>query len=194
MASRTDEAPSPRKFTRDEYYRMGDAGLFQDERVELLDGVIVKMSPQQCLHASVLTRINELLHRQLAQTFTLRFQLPIVLNDFSEPEPDVAVCVRRPDGYRSEHPLSSQVLLVIEVADSSLAYDRGQKAAAYAASGIPNYWIVNVVDDVVEASSEPDPGARRYARTQIARHGTELTLPGGSVIDVTVLLPCAERD
>ena len=94
---------------------MGEAGLFADERVELLDGEIITMSPQNPPHAGVISRLASVLMRLLGTTVSLRVQLPIVLNDWSEPEPDIALCQPEPDDYEREHPRADQVLLVIEV-------------------------------------------------------------------------------
>lgn len=168
---------------------MAEAGLFRDERVELLGGVIVAMSPQKSLHAAIVNRVGRVLSRTLEPGFLVRIQSPVILDDESEPEPDLSVCTPDPDDYELEHPASASVLLVVEVADTSLAFDRSEKAAAYAASGIPAYWLVNLIDRVVEAKCEPDPAGRRYGRTEVARSGESLSAPGGLVIAVTDLLP-----
>src|SRR5215471_6800979 len=127
MTARAAATPTPYRFTRDEYYRMGDAGLFVDKRVELLDGEIITMPPQNPPHAGVLTRVSSTVMRLLGTTFTIRIQLPIVLDDWSEPEPDVAVCQFDLDDYERGHPHADQVLLVIEIAEASLSYDRTYK-------------------------------------------------------------------
>ncbi|MGH8007340.1 MAG: Uma2 family endonuclease, partial [Candidatus Binatia bacterium] len=137
MSARTATAPVARLFTREEFYRMGEAGLFTDERVELLDGEIIAMAPQNPPHAGTTSRLTSTLIRLLGTTFSIRAQLPIVLNDWSEPEPDIAICRLDPGDYRHAHPTASDVLLVIEVSDTSLFYDRSRKVAAYAGSGIP---------------------------------------------------------
>lgn len=168
---------------------MGEAGLFADERVELLDGEIITMSPQNPPHASITSRIAYALMRLLGSTVSVRVQLPIVLNDWSEPEPDIAVCLPDPDDYEREHPRADQVLLVIEVADASLVYDRSEKGAAYASNGIPEYWIVNLVDRQIEARSDPDPVARRYRKERHAVAGDTLPLPGGVLLAALDILP-----
>ncbi len=168
---------------------MGDAGLFVDERVELLDGTIVSMSPHNTPHASTVARLQRALVRAIADAGHLRTQLPIVLDDWSEPEPDVAVCKLDPYDYAREHPHGSDVLLVCEVAESSLAYDRGAKAAAYAASGIPEYWVVDLDGRTIEIHSDPDPASHRYHRNTLVRDGQTLTAPRGSVIAAADILP-----
>src|SRR5262245_22966351 len=161
MSARAATVPVPHRFTREEYYRMGEAGLFADERVELLDGEIITMPPQNPPHAGVTSRIAQALIRLLGTLFSVRIQLPIVLDDWSEPEPDIAVCQLDPDDYEREHPRADQVWLVIEVAEASLSYDRSQKVAAYSRSSIPEYWIVNLLNRRIEVFSDPDPVAQR---------------------------------
>jgi Uma2 family endonuclease len=168
---------------------MYDAGLFREERVELLDGEIIAMSPQNNPHASTVARITNLLIPSIGRKFSVRVQLPIHLDEWSEPEPDFAVCVHDPDDYASGHPEPAAILLLIEVADASLAFDRKRKRAAYARAGIPDYWIVNLPDRCVEASSRPDPAAKRYRVARRARAGDHLSLPDGSAVAVTDLLP-----
>lgn len=168
---------------------MYDAGLFRDERVELLDGEIIAMSPQSSLHAACVNRINTLLIPLLAGKYSVRCQAPLHLDRLSEPEPDVAICAFDADDYESGHPTPDQILLLIEVADASLAFDRKRKRVAYARAGIPEYWIVNVPDRVVEVSQRPDRAAKRYRVSRRARPGEVLTLPDGSVVRVADLVP-----
>ncbi|MBI3800175.1 MAG: Uma2 family endonuclease [Deltaproteobacteria bacterium] len=189
MASRSSAVPTVHRFTRDEYYRMAEAGLFCDERVELLDGEIITMSPQNTPHASTVYRTAHRLEQLIGNITCIRCQLPIVLNDWSEPEPDIAVCVPDPDDYGRAHPQPGQILLLIEVADVSIPYDRGRKTPAYAASGIPELWIVNLPDRRIEVSSAPDPGTRSYRKQQHAFAGEVLSLPGGGSIAVVDILP-----
>src|SRR5581483_6075006 len=177
--------PTPHRFTRDEYYRMGEAGLFAEERVELLDGEVITMPPQNPLHAGSTSRFATRLIRVLGTLFSVRMQLPIVLNDWSEPEPDVAICRFDPDDYRHEHPKASDVLLVVEVAATTLAYDRGRKVAAYASSGIPEYWIVNLVDRRIEVFRNPDATMQRYREERFVVPGDTLLLPGGVSVAVS---------
>jgi Uma2 family endonuclease len=189
MAQGTSAAPIVHRFTRDEYYRMAEAGLFIDERVELLDGEIITMSPQLTPHAFTVNQLLYLLITTLGATVIVRGQTPIVLDDWSEPEPDIAVCQPDPDRYKNAHPRADQVLLVIEVAESSLTYDRTRKVPAYAASAIPEYWIVNLIDRQVEVFTGPDPTRQRYRQQRLAFAGDVLTLPGGSAIEVSDFLP-----
>lgn len=168
---------------------MGEAGLFSDERVELLDGEIVTMSPKLSPHAFTVTQLNYLLVLRLGSSAVVRIQDPIVLDDWSEPEPDVAMCELVPDRYRHAHPQADQVLLVIEAAESSLAYDRTRKARAYAVAGIPEYWIVNLVDRRVEVLTDPDPRTQRYRQHRDVLPGDALSVPRDGVIAVDEILP-----
>lgn len=181
-------APTPYRFTREEYYRMWESGFFSDKRVELLDGEIITMPPQNPPHAGTTSGLATVVIRSLATTCIVRIQAPIVLNDWSEPEPDVAICRLVPDNYRHEHPKASEVLVVMEVAKTSLAYDRQRKAVAYAASGIPEYWIINLVDNRIEVFSDPDPVAQRYRQERLAFRGDTLALPGGASLAVDEIL------
>ena len=168
---------------------MHDAGLFRDERVELLDGEIIAMSPQNPPHVSSVGRLNRVLMRLLGDRYTLRVQAPVRLDARSEPEPDLAICTFDPDDYEGGHPTPEQILLLIEVSDSSLAFDRKRKRPAYARAGIAEYWIVNVPDRIVEVSQRPDRGASRYRVSRRARPGEVLTLPDGATVRVADLVP-----
>lgn len=181
--------PTVHRFTRDEYYRMAEAHLFTDERVELLDGEIITMSPHNPPHAGVTSRLASMLIRLLGSKFSVRIQAPIVLNDWSEPEPDIAVCQYDSDDYEREHPRADQVFLAIEVADSSLSYDRNKKVAAYAGSGIGEYWIINLVDRRIEVLNDPDPQAQLYQNEFHATAGETLSLPDGQSIAAADILP-----
>lgn len=141
----------PRRITRAEYDRMVEVGLFEGERVELLHGVIIAMSPIEPSHASPIDLLNELLVPRLLGRARVRIQQPIRAGDDSEPEPDVAV-VPLAD-YSAAHPAAAH--LVIEVADSSLRKDRYVKGPLYAASGFEEYWLVNVAAKTVDVHRRP---------------------------------------
>ena len=180
------EPESVRSLKRSEYDRMIELGMFEDERVELLRGVLVKMSPQLAAHASTVARLNDLLMTTLRGRFGLRIQSPLALSDDSEPEPDVAVVA--PGNYDVEHPRTA--VLVIEVSDSTLRRDRG-KAALYALAGIPEYGIVNLGARTIEVYSSPD--GDRYADARTMRSGDSLR-PGqlpDVVLAVAEILPAA---
>jgi Uma2 family endonuclease len=157
-----------RPLSRADYDRMVALGLFDDERVELLHGVLVRMSPQGPLHSEVIDRLTERLVPVLLGRARVRIQGPLAASDDSEPEPDVAVLP--PGDYSQEHP--ARALLVIEVSETSLTKDRHVKAGLYAASGIPEYWIVNLPERVIEVHSRAEEGA--YRRTETRRPGDEI--------------------
>jgi Uma2 family endonuclease len=188
MASRSSAAPTAYRFTRDEYYRIAEVGLFQEEHVELLDGEIITMSPKLAPHTYTVNQLMYALVAGLGASAIVRVQDPIVLNNWSEPEPDIAVCAPVPDRYKQAHPRADQVLLVIEVAESSLSYDRTRKARSYAASGIREYWIVNLIDRQVEVLTNPDSSMWVYQQQRYAVAGDSLSLPGGGTLVIADIL------
>lgn len=172
------ESQPVRLLSRREYDRLVDLGWFVDEPIELLRGVLVTMSPQGRAHASAIEFFNEQLVLQLGGQHGVRPQLPFAADDWSEPEPDLAV-VRKDPSLR-DHP--AEALLVVEIASSSLAIDRGLKRTIYAEVGIPEYWIVDVNGRTVEVHTRPDGGY--YSRVQILRDGDVLRptlLPGVAI-------------
>jgi Uma2 family endonuclease len=160
-----------RRFTVDEYRRMADAGILdEDDRVELLDGQIIEMTPIGPPHRACVNRLNGLLARLAANTrATLSIQNAVVLGRHDAPEPDVAVLRYRADGYLTPDPGPDDTLLLIEVADSSLQHDRHEKVPRYAAAGIPEAWLVNLPGEAVEIYRNPQEGHYRDIRT--ARRG-----------------------
>lgn len=145
-----------RRFTVDEYYRMAEVGILgPDDRVELLDGEIVEMSPIGSRHAATVTRLQRLFERGAADRSIVRVQQPVRLDRYSEPEPDVAVVAVREDFYAAGHPTPRDVLLIVEVADTSLRYDRHRKLPSYARAGIPEVWLVDLTVDRVETHRAP---------------------------------------
>lgn len=172
------ESQPVRLLSRREYDRLVDLGWFIGEPIELLRGVLVTMSPQGRAHASAIEFFNEQLVLQLGGQHGVRPQLPFAADDWSEPEPDLAV-VRKDPSLRG-HP--SEALLVVEIASSPLALDRGLKRTIYAEVGIPEYWIVDVNGGTVEVHTRPDRGY--YSRVQILRDGDVLRptlLPGVAI-------------
>lgn len=157
-------SPAPEHFRplrRVEYDRLVALGTFEGERIELIEGALRRMSPIGPPHTSTVDDLNQLLVLALAGRARVRVQGSFAAGELSEPEPDVSIL---PLGdYRSAHP--SEAHLVIEVADSSLYYDRGEKAHLYAACGVPEYWIVNLVDRVVEVHREPTASGYREVTT-----------------------------
>lgn len=139
-----------RPLTPAEYAKMAAIGMFEHERVELVYGSIVRMPPIGPPYSSTVQRLTEVLVRALSPRASVRIQLPFVAGDQSLPEPDVAVVPR--GEYRDDHP--TEAFLVIEVADSSLDCDRTTKAKLYAESGVPEYWVVNLIDGIVEVHTD----------------------------------------
>ena len=177
-AARDRVADVPRhRFTVDEFARMGEAGIFaEDDRVELIDGEVREMTPIGSPHAGIVNRLTELLFTRLAGRANVIVQNPIRLNRHTEPQPDLVVARRRNDFYADRHPEPGDVLLVIEVADSSLRYDRTEKTPRYGRAGIPETWLVDVEAGTVTVCTEPGP--RGYARRQVRRQGERLAAVG----------------
>jgi Uma2 family endonuclease len=176
-----------RRFTVDEYHRMIEAGIItREHRVELLEGWIVEKMGQNPPHSGVVRRLNRFLSKVLPDGFLISGQLPVTLKS-SEPEPDYTIIRGPDDRYDNRHPGEDDVLLVIEVSNGSLAKDRGTKARIYAKSGIPEYWIFNVADRVVEAYSEPRSGRVPHYKKLTTYDCTEtlpLILDGKKIADL----------
>jgi Uma2 family endonuclease len=161
-------------FTVAEYERMGRAGIFsEDERVELVCGEVVKMPPVGERHAACVDVLNELLRERLGRSVIVRVQNPVLLDDFSEPQPDITILKRRDDFYRNGHPRPEDILLVIEVSDATLKYDQKVKVPLYARAGIPEVWVVNLRGGRIKTYADPAEGAYRtvtsYARGEELR-------------------------
>ncbi|MBI5876886.1 MAG: Uma2 family endonuclease [Chloroflexi bacterium] len=165
-----------RPFSADEYEAMTRSGLLgEDDRCELLEGEIIEMSPIGSRHASVVARLTELLIEVVARAAIIWTQNPVRLNDFSEPQPDVAVLRRDESRYAGALPVPTDIQVLIEVSDTSLEVDRTIKLPLYARNGIPTVWLINLADDVVEAYTDPIESA--YATQRVARRGERLSLP-----------------
>jgi Uma2 family endonuclease len=164
--------PQPRRWTKEEYYKLGELGFFRGQRVELIDGEIMVLSPQNWLHYSTTDRVAEVLRRAWGGVW-VRMQGPSDLGQSTEPEPDVSIVAGTREDY-DDHPTTA--LLVVEVSVTTLAYDRGRKASLYAASGVTDYWIANLVDNQLEVHRDPVSDAEqefghRYANVTILRGG-----------------------
>ncbi len=160
-------------FTVDDFARMGEVGILaEDDRVELIDGEIREMTPIGPPHAWVVDRLTELVVTRLAGTAHVRVQNPIRLGRHTEPQPDLSVA-RRGHAYTNRHPDAADVLLAIEVADSSLHYDRVEKVPRYGKAGIPETWLVDVAAQTVTVYTGPGPEG--YAREQVLRGGERIS-------------------
>ena len=161
------------RFTVEEYYRMGEVGILSpDVRVELVDGEIRRMPPIDPPHASIVHRLNAVLGRKLLGKVVVGIQSPIRMDDFNEPQPDVTVLRFRDDYYGSQHPMPADVLLVIEVADTSLRYDRDEKMPRYGAAGIPESWLVDVQAGTITVFTKPRAGG--YGQERVVTRGQEI--------------------
>jgi Uma2 family endonuclease len=146
-----------RRLRRVEYERLVDAGLLDDEPIELLDGLMVFREPQSTPHAAAIQLAHEALRAAFGPGWHVRAQLPVALDDDSEPEPDISVVPGSPRDYVGSHP--ARPVLVLEAARRSLGHDRTVKAALYARARVPDYWIVNLVDCMLEVRRESAPAA-----------------------------------
>ena len=154
--------PAYRQFTADDYHRMADSGILrEDDRVELIDGRVVEMSPIGGRHVTCVSRIIRLLVSRLTDDAVVNVQSPVRLGEYQEPEPDVAVVRNRE--YGNELPNADDVFLLMEVSDSSLAYDRGRKLALYSRAGIPEFWVIDIAGEAIERHT--NPSGDRYGVT-----------------------------
>ncbi len=158
-------AVARRQFTVTEYQRMADTGiLHEDDRVELIDGEIFEMSPLGSRHVACVNRLVANVSSQVGQTVIVSVQNPIQLTDYSQPQPDLALLRRQPDFYAEALPTALDVFLLIEVADTSLAYDRDVKVPRYAETNIPEVWLVNVEDETVLVYTQPNATGYRMVQ------------------------------
>jgi Uma2 family endonuclease len=166
-------SPAPHRFTIDEYHRMADAGLFgEDDRIELLDGEIVEMAPIGSRHAGCVNKLTRLFIERAQGRGIVAVQNPILVPDHSEPQPDLAVLRPRSDDYAEAHPLPPDVLLVVEVADTTVAWDRRRKVPLYAAASLLEVWLVDLPAGAIEVFRDAHDG--EYTAVTTARPGDVL--------------------
>lgn len=182
--------PSAGELTVERYFALAEQGAFEpDERVELLEGVVVPMAPQNPPHAYGVMAADAALRAVVGDRAVFRIQFPLVIGPRSVPEPDLAVVSPPMSLYQARHPETA--LIVVEVAQHSLASDRIVKARLYASAAIPEYWIVRPAEDCVEVLRAPDVAAKCYRDHSVVRRGDRITLvafPDASVA-VSDLLP-----
>ena len=184
-------ARQTRKFTVAEYYRMAEVGILKpDERVELIEGAVTVMPPIGPGHAWSVALSISVFSSQARGRFVVQAQNPLRLNDGAEPQPDIMLLRPRPEGYATAHPTPADVLLLVEVADSTLEYDRQVKAHIYGRAGVPETWVKNLPEDCIERFTEPGPEG--YDQHTIHRRGETLTpasLPDVAVAVADLLPP-----
>jgi len=186
--------PKPRRWTRKEYYKMGEMGFFDGDRVELIEGQVFEMSPIYEPHAVGVSLADDILREVFGKGWAIRIQNPLSLGEASDPEPDAAVIKGHNRDFIVKHPTTAD--LVIEVADSSLLHDRNHKASLYAKAGIMDYWIVNLPERRLEVHRNPVANAEAefgfdYADKLILKEGESVAplTKSDVMIDVVDLLP-----
>lgn len=174
----SDIPPTRFKLTVEQYHRMGELGILrEDDRVELIDGELVRMAPIGSMHGGLVSRLNRLLVERVGRAGVVSPQNSVILSDFTEPQPDLAVLRWRADDYMADTPRARDALLVIEVADSSLRFDRDVKLRFYALAGVPEVWIIDVRDQRLLRFTAP--AGERYVMAEVLE-------AGGSAISVGV--------
>jgi Uma2 family endonuclease len=173
------------RFTVEQYERMGEAGIFsEDDRVELIEGEIVEMTPIGSRHAGAVNRLIELLTSTVGRRATVAAQNPIRIGGHSEPQPDLVLLRRREDFYAARHPEPADVLLVIEVADTPAGFDRRVKLPLYARAGIVEAWVLDLDGPALEVHRSP--AAEGYRDVRRPRRGEAVTLAGLPDLSVAV--------
>ena len=187
--------PSAGDLTVERYFALAEQGAFEpDERVELLEGVVVPLAPQSPPHACGVMAADAALRPVLGDRVVFRIQFPLIVGARSVPEPDLAVVEGPLSRYRDRHPETA--LLVVEVSQHTLASDRIVKSRLYASAGIPEYWIVRPAEDCVEVLRVPDAAAKVYRDHAVLRRGDRITLvafPDASVAVADLLPPASAR-
>ena len=191
MTSAVPPAETLRRWTRAEYDRLVELGVFDGERLELIDGFLVVREPQGARHAAAIRRVIAALGQALGGEWQIDSQLPIALDPASEPEPDVSVVPGHPDAYRDRHP--SRPVLIVEVSQTSYRIDRDFKMSLYARASVPECWIVDVVRRVVEVHRAPEQSATarygwRYASVEVLRPPAMVS----PLVSLTTTVPVAD--
>lgn len=180
-----------RRFSVKEYYTMAKAGVFgEDDRVELVDGEIVEMAAVGSHHAGCVKYLNTLFSRKVGDRVIVSVQDPVQIDDLTVFQPDLAILLPRDDFYMNSHPTPKDVLLIIEVSDSSVAYDRNVKIPKYAQAGVPEVWQVNLVYGLIDTFGDLDPTTIRYRAMRRYSRGQQIvpTLLTDVVLEVGDIL------
>ncbi|MEQ9301285.1 MAG: Uma2 family endonuclease [Cyclobacteriaceae bacterium] len=169
-----------RLINREEYYKMAEVGILKSsDHVELINGEIIEMSPIGSRHAGAVRRMGRILTRYLNESVDISIQSPIVLNDLSEPEPDIAILKFRADDYTESHPTAADIEYIIEVANTTLAYDLGVKSNLYAQASIPIYWVVDLERLEVTVYSNIFEG--HYSKSEVLSTADEIEFLGSKI-------------
>lgn len=172
-----------RRFTVKDYHKMGEIGVFEnDEKTELINGEIIKMSPIGKRHASCVNRCNRLFYQTLGDRILISVQNPIQLNDLSQPQPDLVLLQPRPDFYEKQHPQPSDILLLIEVADTTIEFDQQVKIPLYCQNHIQEVWLIDLNQNIIRMYRTPTANGYQF----IQLFEPEQTLALGAFPDVTI--------
>ncbi|MGH9065165.1 MAG: Uma2 family endonuclease [Acidimicrobiales bacterium] len=185
----TATGPTRHAFTVEQWHRLGEVGLFgEDSRAELLDGEVVDMSPIGALHALCVKRLIRMFSMLVGEAAIISAQDPVVLDDRSEPQPDLALLRPPLERYAAAHPGPEDIFLVVEVADTSLVWDRDHKAPLYGRAGVGECWVVDLSTGEVLVLGRPSPDG--YLTSRRARRGERLDVPGlpGTMVAVDDVL------
>jgi Uma2 family endonuclease len=173
------------RFNISQYHQMSEAGILsENDQVELINGEIIEMSPIGRRHTACVNRLNSVFSQLLGKKVIVAVQNPIILNNLSEPEPDIALLQPRADFYESGHPQPQDIFLLIEVADSSLEYDRDVKIPLYASSGITEVWLVDIYEQVIIVYRYPSENG--YSDIQKLSRGEKMSIQAFSEINLVV--------
>ncbi|CAN5832630.1 Uma2 family endonuclease [soil metagenome] len=175
----------PRLITVAEYDRMIEAGIYtENDRIELLNGEIIEIMAKGPKHVYFNEKIADILKEKLGKTADVRSQNPIILDDFSEPEPDIVLAIPPRENYLENHPTASNILLVMEISDTTLTYDREAKAKAYSRNGIEQYLLLNLQNETLEDYRQPGEDGYQFKRT--LRKGDSLNLVAFPEIEIKI--------
>ena len=165
MNIQSQPQPMRLRFSVDEYYKMIELGMLKDyEKAEIIEGELIKNMPIGNRHASCVEKLNEILRDELGKSVSLRSQQPVRFDDFNEPQPDLAILERREDFYSQITPVPNNVLILIEVSDTTLKYDRDVKLPLYAEAEIQEVWIINLQSNIVELHQRPSNGLYQFVK------------------------------
>ena len=184
-----DDEPQRYRFTVEAFNRMAEAGVFgEEERVELVDGEVYKVSPANPPHSAIVNKLARLLILGIREELNVRIQSPNVVGSHSQPEPDVVVANARSDDYVTAHPTAEDTIVAIEVSDTTYRFDRNKKLPMYARAGVPTVWIVDVNRRQIETFTDPENDT--YRTVVVMKRGDSLVVPGTDVtLDVAEIFP-----